>query len=78
MSHLALRRKGRSPTRQVVGQNKKAWHEYEILDKFEAGLVLTGAEITAIRDHRGTSLTPALSNRTGPSKPDSTNGASAL
>lgn len=52
MSHLAVRRKGRTPTFQIVGENKKAWYEYEILEKFEAGLVLSGSEIKAIRDHR--------------------------
>lgn len=35
-----------------ISQNKKAYIEYEILDKFEAGLVLTGEEIKAIRAHR--------------------------
>lgn len=35
-----------------LAENKKAWHEYEFLDKFEAGIVLTGQEIKAIRDHR--------------------------
>ena len=35
-----------------IAQNKKAWHEYEILEKFEAGIVLTGQEIKAIRAHR--------------------------
>ncbi len=35
-----------------LAQNKKAWHEYKILEKFEAGLVLTGQEIKAIRAHR--------------------------
>lgn len=35
-----------------LAENKKAWHEYEILEKLEAGLVLTGSEIKAIRDHR--------------------------
>ena len=35
-----------------ISQNKKAWHEYEILEKFEAGIVLTGQEIKAIRAHR--------------------------
>jgi len=35
-----------------ISQNKKAWHEYEILEKFEAGIVLTGQEIKAIRGHR--------------------------
>jgi SsrA-binding protein len=35
-----------------LAENKKAWFEYEILEKFEAGLVLTGEEIKAIRDKR--------------------------
>lgn len=30
-------------------RNKKAWHDYEILEKFEAGLQLYGTEIKAIR-----------------------------
>ncbi len=32
-----------------LAQNRSAFHDYEILDRFEAGLVLTGAEIKAIR-----------------------------
>ena len=35
-----------------LAQNKLAGIEYEVLEKFEAGLVLTGAEIKAIRGHR--------------------------
>jgi len=35
-----------------IAQNKKAFAEYEILEKFEAGIVLTGQEIKAIRAHR--------------------------
>ena len=35
-----------------IAQNKKAWHEYEILEKFEAGLELKGAEIKSIREGR--------------------------
>jgi large subunit ribosomal protein L19 len=27
----------------IIAQNKKARHDYEILEKFEAGIVLTGA-----------------------------------
>ena len=30
-------------------KNKKAWHDYEILDKFVAGMQLTGTEIKSIR-----------------------------
>ena len=29
--------------------NKKAWHDYEILDKYTAGIVLSGTEIKSIR-----------------------------
>jgi SsrA-binding protein len=35
-----------------IAQNKKAHLEYEILEKFEAGIVLSGEEIKAIRAHR--------------------------
>jgi SsrA-binding protein len=34
-------------------KNKKAGFEYEILDRFEAGMVLTGSEIKSIRDGGG-------------------------
>jgi SsrA-binding protein len=30
--------------------NKKAFHNYEIIDKFEAGMVLVGSEVKAIRE----------------------------
>jgi SsrA-binding protein len=36
----------------VVARNKKAFHDYEILEKFEAGLVLAGSEVKAIRAGR--------------------------
>lgn len=36
----------------AVARNRKAFHEYEILDKFEAGLVLTGPEVKSIRNGR--------------------------
>lgn len=29
--------------------NKKAWHDYEILDRYTAGIVLSGTEIKSIR-----------------------------
>lgn len=34
---------------KVISVNKKARHDYEILETFEAGLVLTGSEIKSIR-----------------------------
>ncbi len=36
----------------IIAQNKKARHEYEILEKFEAGLVLQGSEVKALRAKR--------------------------
>jgi SsrA-binding protein len=36
----------------VLIQNRKAWHDYHILDRFEAGLVLTGSEVKSLRAHR--------------------------
>lgn len=33
----------------LIAQNKKARHDYEILDKFEAGIVLKGSEVKALR-----------------------------
>jgi SsrA-binding protein len=35
--------------RKIVASNRKAKYDYEILDTFEAGLVLTGSEIKSIR-----------------------------
>jgi len=34
---------------KVVAQNKKAYHEYHILEKFEAGIELFGTEVKSIR-----------------------------
>jgi SsrA-binding protein len=34
---------------KTISENKKAYFEYEFTDKFEAGIVLTGKEIKAIR-----------------------------
>ena len=35
---------------KVVTQNKKAFHDYFILDTYEAGIVLTGTEIKSIKN----------------------------
>jgi len=34
---------------KIVAQNKKARHEYEILNEYDAGIVLVGSEIKALR-----------------------------
>ena len=35
--------------RKVIAQNRKARHDYTILDTFEAGMVLTGTEVKSLR-----------------------------
>lgn len=47
-----------SPKGDPVGQktvvsNRRATHDYEILERFEAGLVLTGAEVKSLRGGHG-------------------------
>ena len=34
---------------KTISSNKKAFHEYHIMEKFQAGIVLTGTEIKSIR-----------------------------
>lgn len=34
-----------------IAQNKKAYHDFEILDTIEAGIALQGTEIKAVREH---------------------------
>ena len=41
-----------------VAQNRKAFHEYEIVDRFEAGIVLMGSEVKGLRE-RGASIRDA-------------------
>lgn len=38
--------------RKLVAQNKKARHDYHILDTYECGLVLTGTEVKSLRQGR--------------------------
>jgi len=33
--------------------NRKAYYDYNILDKFEAGIILTGAEVKSLKDGKG-------------------------
>jgi SsrA-binding protein len=37
---------------KLIAQNKKARHDYHILDTYEAGLVLTGTEVKSLRQGR--------------------------
>lgn len=36
----------------VIALNKRAYHDFEILSKYETGIVLTGTEVKSLRDHK--------------------------
>jgi SsrA-binding protein len=38
--------------KRIVATNRRAQFEYEIVDRFEAGIVLTGPEVKSLRDGR--------------------------
>jgi len=38
------------PEKKVVASNRRARHDYEIVDKFEAGMVLLGPEVKSLRN----------------------------
>ena len=39
---------------KLIAENRRARHDYHLLDRFEAGLVLTGTEVKSLRDGRVT------------------------
>lgn len=41
------------PGEKTVVSNRRAYHDFEILEKYEAGLKLTGAEVKSLRGGRG-------------------------
>ena len=48
---MAKKAPGKSgPARQIVASNRKARHNYSILETFEAGVVLLGTEVKSLRD----------------------------
>jgi SsrA-binding protein len=47
------------PGERTVVSNRKARHDYDLLERFETGIVLTGAEVKSLRGGRG-SLTEAF------------------
>jgi SsrA-binding protein len=42
----------REKAQRIVADNRKAHHDYHILETFEAGMVLVGTEVKAIREGR--------------------------
>ena len=40
----------KDPNNHVVALNRRARHDYTIIDRYEAGLVLTGTEVKSLRE----------------------------
>lgn len=40
--------------RRVVAQNRRAFHDYAVEERFEAGLLLSGTEVKSLREGRAT------------------------
>lgn len=59
---------------QVYSENKKAYYDYEILEKYEAGLILIGQEVKSIKNGRANLsgsyvvANPSASLRTNPNE----------
>ena len=43
---------GRGEGEQTVATNRKARHDYELVERFEAGIELTGDEVKSLREGR--------------------------
>jgi SsrA-binding protein len=55
----------REQGRKVVASNRKAYHDYGILDTFEAGMVLTGTEVKSLRAGRSSLVDAFAHERDG-------------
>jgi SsrA-binding protein len=42
--------------RKIITTNRKAWHEYHIIDTYEAGIALTGTEVKSLREGKASLL----------------------
>src|SRR6185312_2507427 len=42
------------PETKTIAENRRARHDYQLLERFEAGLVLTGTEVKSLRNGRAT------------------------
>ncbi|MCX4801229.1 SsrA-binding protein SmpB [Streptomyces sp. NPDC058682] len=51
--------------RKLIAQNKKARHDYAILDTYECGLVLTGTEVKSMRQGRASLVDGFVSVESG-------------
>jgi len=49
---MALEKTEREAAQKNIAENRKAFHDYHILETFESGMVLVGTEVKSIREGR--------------------------
>jgi SsrA-binding protein len=49
---MALEKTAREEAQKNIAENRKAFHDYHVLETFEAGVVLLGTEVKSIREGR--------------------------
>ncbi|MSO55906.1 MAG: SsrA-binding protein SmpB [Acidobacteria bacterium] len=49
---MALEKSKREAAQKNIAENRKAFHDYHIIETFEAGLALLGTEVKSIREGR--------------------------
>jgi tmRNA-binding protein len=49
---MALEKTEREAAQKNIAENRKAFHDYHILETFETGVVLLGTEVKSIREGR--------------------------
>ena len=49
---MASSKTSKAPARKFIAQNKKARHDYTIVDTYECGVVLMGTEVKSLREGR--------------------------
>ena len=47
----SAKKKEKNSSDPVIARNRKAFHDFEILETCEAGIVLVGTEVKSCRDH---------------------------
>ncbi|WP_189350261.1 SsrA-binding protein SmpB [Zhihengliuella salsuginis] len=47
---VAKKKIDKDPSNRVIASNRKARHDFTLLDTFEAGMVLTGTEVKSLRE----------------------------
>jgi SsrA-binding protein len=52
MPSMATERTAREEARRIIAENRKARHDYHVLETWEAGVALLGTEVKAIREGR--------------------------